>query len=72
MVETGEACVDVLHQLNAVQGALSAVARKVLSEYLKESERIIKHSQCPQERVQALDRLTLLYHWTIDHKKQIS
>jgi DNA-binding FrmR family transcriptional regulator len=68
MVETGEACDQVLHQLNAVQGALSAITRILLNEQFKESERIIKYSECPQERTQALDYLTLLYHWTFDIK----
>jgi DNA-binding FrmR family transcriptional regulator len=68
MVETGANCGEVLHQLKAVQGALNAVMREFLSEHLVESEKIIKQSDCPEERSQAMDQLMLLYHWTIDHK----
>lgn len=68
MVENGAGCGEMLHQLNAVQGALSAIAREFLSERLAESERIIKHSNCPDERAQAMDQLMLLYHWAVDRK----
>lgn len=68
MVETGESCDEVLHQLNAVQGALKAVAQILLEEQLQESETIIKYSDCPEEREQALDYLILLYQWTFNHK----
>ena len=65
MVENGETSDQVLHQLNAVQSALNAIAQLFLAEHIKESERIIKYSECPQERTQALDYLNKLYHWTI-------
>jgi DNA-binding FrmR family transcriptional regulator len=68
MVEHGETSNQVLHQLNAVLGALNAIAKKLLAEYLQESERIIKYSDCPQERAQALDYLTVLNHWAFNHK----
>lgn len=66
MVETGWKCDQVLHQLNAVQGALSAVARMVFEEHLQENEMIIKNSDCRQERTQALDHLTMLYQQTFN------
>jgi len=68
MVESGEACKDVLHQLNAVQCALKAAAQMLLEEHLKESETIIKSSDSPEERELALDYLIMLYHWTFNHK----
>lgn len=68
MVESGEPCEQVLHQLNAVQGALKAAARILLDEHIRESELIIKSSDCPDERAQALDYLVMLYHWTFNQK----
>lgn len=67
MVEKGDTCDQVLHQLNAIQAALNAVTRLLLSENLAECESIIKHSKCFQERAQALDYLTLLYYWAFEH-----
>jgi DNA-binding FrmR family transcriptional regulator len=64
MVENGEGCDRVLHQLNAVKGALNAITQILLQNQLAESEKVIKQSECPQERAQALDYLTLIYHWT--------
>lgn len=66
MVESGRACEDVLHQLTAVQGALKAVAQMLLVEHIKESETVIKFSDCPEEREQALNYLVSLYHWTLN------
>ena len=68
MVENGAPCGEVLHQLNAVQGALRAVARELLAEHLVESERIIKDSDCPIERALAVDHLMEIYNWAICHK----
>jgi DNA-binding FrmR family transcriptional regulator len=68
MVENGKTGDQVLHQLNAVQRGLCAITQLVLTEHLQESESIIKFSEHPQERAQALDYLTMLYQWTFDHK----
>lgn len=68
MVESGEDCKDVLHQLNAVQGALSAVIRILLEDHLKANEAIIKNSTCAEERAQALDYLIMLYHLTYERQ----
>ena len=68
MVESGEPCEQVLHQLNAVQGALKAAAKILLDEHIRDSELTIKLSDCPEERAQALDYLTMLYHWTFNRK----
>ncbi len=61
MVEAGEPCGKVLHQLNAVQAALHAAARLMINEQLRESQKTIQYSDCSQERGQALERLILLY-----------
>jgi DNA-binding FrmR family transcriptional regulator len=66
MVETGEPSDQVLHQLNAVQCALNTITQIFFAEHTKESEKIIKTSECSQERTQALENLTKLYHWSID------
>ena len=40
----------------------------LVDEHFKESELIIKLSNCPDERAQALDYLVMLYHWTFNRK----
>lgn len=68
MVETGESSEQVLHQLHAVQGALKAIAQLWFEQHIKETEAVIKFSECPEDREQALDYLTMLYQWTFNHK----
>ena len=61
MAESGEPCVDVLHQLNAVQSALRIVVTKIIcceAEALREDIlRSVSFPQCSTE----LHRLQLLY-----------
>ncbi len=61
MVEAGETCENVLHQLHAVQAALHAAGRVLIEKQVQESQMTIQYSECPEERGQALERLLLLY-----------
>ncbi len=60
MVENGKTGNQIFFQLYAIQRRLSAITQLVLTEHLKDNESIIKFSEFPQERTQALDYLTML------------
>ena len=61
MVETGEACESILHQLSAVCAALRAVGIKVLTYQLRQSQEIIRWSPIAADRAAELSRLLVLY-----------
>lgn len=61
MVEAGQRCEQVLHQLGAVQAALHVAGARLLACQVETSEGVIKHSPCPEERVAELNRLNNLY-----------
>jgi DNA-binding FrmR family transcriptional regulator len=61
MLEAGEPCEPILHQLGAVQAALRASRARLLACQVETSESVIKHSTCPEERVAELNRLSNLY-----------
>jgi DNA-binding FrmR family transcriptional regulator len=61
MVETGEACESILHQLSAVYAALRAVGIKVLTCQLRQSQEIIRWSPIAADRAAELSRLLVFY-----------
>lgn len=61
MVETGEACESILHQLCAVCAALRAVGIKLLTCQLMQSQEIIRWSPIAADRAAELTRLLVLY-----------
>ena len=61
MLEAGEPCEALLHQLGAVQAALRAAGARLLDCQINTSEEIIRHNSCPEERAAALSRLHQLY-----------
>jgi DNA-binding FrmR family transcriptional regulator len=61
MVETGEPCEQVLHQLGAVRAALRAAGARLFGCQINYSEDIIQHSPCPEDRAAELTRLFKLY-----------
>jgi DNA-binding FrmR family transcriptional regulator len=61
MVESGESCEQVLHQLGAVQAALLVAGARLLACQVETSKIIIQLSPCPEERAAELDRLSDLY-----------
>lgn len=67
MVETGEACESILHQLSAVRGALRAVRIKLLTCQLRQSQEIIRWSPIAADRIAELSRLLVLYRLVSRH-----
>ncbi|MBI3738877.1 MAG: metal-sensitive transcriptional regulator [Chloroflexi bacterium] len=61
MAEAGQPCEQVLHQLNAVQGALRVTMNRLLICQTLASQAIILNSSSSQKRVAELKRLQSLY-----------
>ena len=61
MAEAGEPCEQVIHQLNAVQGALGAAMSRLITCEVQTSEAIILNSASPGKRTAELKRLQSLY-----------
>ena len=61
MADDGQGCEEVLHQLNAVEGAIHTAALRLLMCHLRESEATILASRSPARRVVELHRLQSLY-----------
>ena len=61
MVETGEPCDEVLHQLGAVQAALVAAGGAIVDCQVESSAEIILRNPSTEARVAELERLVTLY-----------
>ncbi len=61
MAEAGQPCEQVLHQLNAVQSALSAAGIKIIHCQAQSSQDVILNSPSCNERTAELKRLQSLY-----------
>jgi DNA-binding FrmR family transcriptional regulator len=61
MAEAGQPCDRVLHQLNAVQGALHATMGRLISSEVQICEAIIMDSRSSRKRIAQLKRLHSLY-----------
>lgn len=62
MLEAGEPCESILHQLGAVQAALRAAGARLLTCQLRQSQDFIRHNPCAEDRVAEITRLLVLYH----------
>ncbi len=67
MVEEGQPCDRVLHQLGAVQAALCAAGSALLAGQVESSAEIILRNPSTQARVIELERLVTLYGLLIQH-----
>ena len=61
MVERGESCEEVLHQLGAVQAALRSAGTRLILCQLSQSREVILYSPCPEDRAAELASLSNLY-----------
>ncbi len=61
MVRAGRPCEEILHQLNALQGALRAAGCQLIQCQLRESQSIILAASTPGIRAAELKRLHSLY-----------
>ena len=62
MLEAGELCEPILHQLSAVEAALRAAGSRLLACQLRQSQEVIRHNPCAEERIAEITRLLVLYH----------
>lgn len=62
MLEAGEPCESLLHQLGAVRAALQAAGGRLLACQLRQSQNVIRNSPSVEDRVAETTRLLLLYH----------
>ena len=62
MLEAGEPCEPILHQLGAVQAALRAAGARLLACQLRQSQDVIRHSPCAEDRAAEITRLLVLYN----------
>ena len=61
MVDKGEPCEQVLHQLGAVQAALRSAGTRLILCQLSRSREVILYSPCPEDRAAELASLRNLY-----------
>jgi len=61
MIETGQPCEQILHQLNAVQAALQIAGVNVIECQAKSSQDIILNSASVEQRTEELHHLQLLF-----------
>jgi len=61
MVEAGQPCEQVLHQLNAVQAALWVAATEFIVCQVRSSQAILRDSPSRKRRISELKRLQSLY-----------
>ena len=69
MIETGQSCEEVLHQLNAVQAALRVTGSKLIICQAQSSQEIILDSPSPEQRASELRRLQSLYITFMQYSK---
>lgn len=62
MVETGEPCEPILHQLGAVQAALRAAGARVLACQLRQSQDVIRHNPSVEDQAAEIARILVLFH----------
>ena len=67
MVERGESCENVLHQLGAVQSALRAAGTRLLLCQVKHSRDVILNGACPEDQAAELTRISNLYSLMIQY-----
>ena len=71
LLEAGEPCEQVLHQLGAVRAALRAAGARLLDCQINYSEDIIQNSPCPEDRAAELTRLLNLYFLVVQYSDHV-
>ena len=61
MVEAGQPCEQILHQLNAVQAALQIAGVKIIECQAQSNQEIILNSASVEQRTEALRHLQSLF-----------
>ena len=61
MIEAGQPCEQILHQLNAVQAALQIAGVKLIECHAKSSQDIILNSASVEQRTEELHHLQSLF-----------
>ena len=61
MVEDGEYCIDVIRQIQAVQGALNKVAKMILEDHMHSCLITAVRGEDPEERERVLKEIIEVY-----------
>jgi len=61
MVEDGSYCIDVIHQIEAVEAALKKVKEKILADHLETCVTTAIKGEDERERKRVLDELLEVY-----------
>ena len=61
LVENREEPEKILHQLNAIQGALIKIKREILLQRVKTSLHVIQSDRCPEKTAAEINHLLQLY-----------
>jgi DNA-binding FrmR family transcriptional regulator len=61
MIENGQPCILVLHQLDVIRAALTEVSAWLLTCQVEQSREVILHSPCLNDQQAELTRLANLY-----------
>ncbi|KAA3644092.1 MAG: NreA protein [Chloroflexi bacterium] len=64
MVEEGQPCEEIMHQLLAVQAAIKAAGHRLVKNQFEHSAKILLNSECEDTRVNETERLLQLYKLT--------
>ena len=62
MIESGQYCVDILTQINAIKGALTRVEGDILQKHLDHCVKEAMQSSSAAERQKKLDEIITLMH----------
>jgi hypothetical protein NreA len=68
MVEAGQPCDEILHQLDAVRAALRTAGFVICKVQLDHSANIIRGSKCVEERKSEITRMANMYHLLIKNQ----
>ena len=61
MVEDGEYCIDVIRQIQAVQGALNKIAKMILEDHMHSCLITAVRGEDPEERERVLKEIIEVY-----------
>jgi len=64
MIETRKYCIDILHQIYAIKGALGRVEEKILEKHFQNCVTKAVRGRSAKEKQQKLDEILKLIHQT--------
>lgn len=68
MVEAGQPCEEILHQLDAVRAALRTIGFEICKVQLDHAAKVIRGSTCVEERRNEITRMAEMYQILIKNQ----